>query len=389
LDCAVKHEKAIVPFRIEKIEPDGSMEYYLGHLHWLDALTPPLEDHIEKLSGHIQSILGITNRGKDSTGEASHQVSPFTNSDFKPASGGAAGGDEYSGLIPAVESAETVSEDKQNKQQKFIPKYNRARNITLIILACVSLVVLGLVGFIISSKHLQTTQHIPANTLSPSLPPISTSSIESAGISQVVVLPTATNTAYPDFVASRTTKVPVMDGRLDVEEWNSANPYKVDFTIRQGGSHTTILYFMHDEQNLYMGVDSGYIAGYDTRFSLYIDGNHDHILDGKNGVQPIDFLYGISSPGGSPIYNYFGPLPAAGETTLNPPSGFLRASGVNHGNVQYEFQIPLTALAAVPGDVIGIFFFNGGGTNMALFGCLPGSCSYANDPSKWDDLLIE
>ncbi len=113
------------------------------------------------------------------------------------------------------------------------------------------------------------------------------------------------------------------------------------------------------------------------------------ILDGKTGLQPVDFLYGISSPGGSPIYNYFAALPAAGEMTLNPPGGFLRASGVKNDSVQYEFQIPLSALAAGPGDVIGIFFLNGGGTGMALFGCFPGSCSYANDPSKWDVLLIE
>ena len=389
LDCAVKHEKAIVPFRIEKIEPDGSMEYYLGHLHWLDALTPPLADHIEKLSEHIQSILGITNRGRASTAEASQQAGPIKNSDSQPAGGDAAGDEEVSGLTPPVESAGTVSGDKPNKQQKLIPKDKRARNITIIVLACVSLVVLGLAGFIISSKYLQPTQHIPAISLSPSLPPISTSSGESAGSSQVAGLPTATNRVDPNFVAFRTTKAPVVDGSLDVEEWNSAKSYNVDFTIRQGGSKTTILYFMHDEQNLYLGVDSGYLAGSDTRFSLSIDGNRDQILDGKNGLQPVDFLYGISSPGGLPIYNYFAPLPAAGEMTLNPPSGFLRASGVNNGSVQYEFQIPLTALAAGPGDVIGIFFLNGGGTGMSLFGCFPGSCSYANDPTKWDVLLIE
>jgi formylglycine-generating enzyme required for sulfatase activity len=57
VDCAEKHEKTIIPFRLEDIQPTGSMEYYLGSLHWLDALTRPLEKHIEKLADYIDHIL--------------------------------------------------------------------------------------------------------------------------------------------------------------------------------------------------------------------------------------------------------------------------------------------------------------------------------------------
>ncbi len=39
----------IIPFRIELVEPQGGLELFLGRKHWLDALTPPLELHIEKL----------------------------------------------------------------------------------------------------------------------------------------------------------------------------------------------------------------------------------------------------------------------------------------------------------------------------------------------------
>ena len=38
LDCATRDQKTIIPFRIEDIDPTGSMKYYLGSLHWLDAL---------------------------------------------------------------------------------------------------------------------------------------------------------------------------------------------------------------------------------------------------------------------------------------------------------------------------------------------------------------
>ena len=39
----------VIPFRIEDIRPTGAMRLHLGRVHWLDALTPPLEEHIGKL----------------------------------------------------------------------------------------------------------------------------------------------------------------------------------------------------------------------------------------------------------------------------------------------------------------------------------------------------
>ena len=57
VDCAVNHNKTIIPFRLEDIKPTGSMEYFLGNLHWLDALTPHLEEHIQKLGDYILKII--------------------------------------------------------------------------------------------------------------------------------------------------------------------------------------------------------------------------------------------------------------------------------------------------------------------------------------------
>src|SRR5947208_1656824 len=42
-------EKPVVPFRIENVNPEKSLAYYMGPVHWLDALTPPVEDHLQKL----------------------------------------------------------------------------------------------------------------------------------------------------------------------------------------------------------------------------------------------------------------------------------------------------------------------------------------------------
>jgi uncharacterized RDD family membrane protein YckC len=48
----------IIPFRIEDVEPNPSLQYYISAQHWLDALTPPLEQHILKLAETVSILLG-------------------------------------------------------------------------------------------------------------------------------------------------------------------------------------------------------------------------------------------------------------------------------------------------------------------------------------------
>jgi TIR domain-containing protein/jacalin-like lectin domain-containing protein len=49
----------IIPFRIEEIAPTKAMEYYLGSIHWLDALTPPLAKHIAQLVEQVKANLQV------------------------------------------------------------------------------------------------------------------------------------------------------------------------------------------------------------------------------------------------------------------------------------------------------------------------------------------
>jgi parallel beta-helix repeat protein len=57
LTRAVGNGAIIIPFRIEDIEPSKAMAYLINLPHWLDALTPPLEKHIEKLAETVQFLL--------------------------------------------------------------------------------------------------------------------------------------------------------------------------------------------------------------------------------------------------------------------------------------------------------------------------------------------
>jgi hypothetical protein len=56
IERAVNRELPILPFRIENVGPSSKLEYFLGNLHWLDALTPPLAAHIERFVETIKSL---------------------------------------------------------------------------------------------------------------------------------------------------------------------------------------------------------------------------------------------------------------------------------------------------------------------------------------------
>lgn len=56
---AVDHGIPVVPLRIEDIQPSEEMRYYIKSIHWLDALTPPMERHLEKLVHSVQALLGV------------------------------------------------------------------------------------------------------------------------------------------------------------------------------------------------------------------------------------------------------------------------------------------------------------------------------------------
>ena len=58
LTNAVNKGRIIIPFRIEDVIPSKSMEYLISVPHWLDAVTPPLENHIEILAKTVECIIG-------------------------------------------------------------------------------------------------------------------------------------------------------------------------------------------------------------------------------------------------------------------------------------------------------------------------------------------
>jgi hypothetical protein len=59
VERAVSKGIPIIPLRIENIAPTHSLEFFIGTLHWLDALTPPLENHLRRLVETVKTLLQI------------------------------------------------------------------------------------------------------------------------------------------------------------------------------------------------------------------------------------------------------------------------------------------------------------------------------------------
>jgi hypothetical protein len=58
IERAVSNGVAILPFRIEDVAPGKSLDYFIGSVHWLDAMTPPMEKHLDSLAETVHKLLG-------------------------------------------------------------------------------------------------------------------------------------------------------------------------------------------------------------------------------------------------------------------------------------------------------------------------------------------
>ena len=63
---AVSEAKPILPFRIEDVALSKHMRYFIGTPHWLDALTPPMERHLQRMAETVGGLLAsLEEKGGD------------------------------------------------------------------------------------------------------------------------------------------------------------------------------------------------------------------------------------------------------------------------------------------------------------------------------------
>jgi hypothetical protein len=63
IERAVSNNVPIIPYRIENVTPGASLDYFIGSVHWLDALTPPMEQHLDSLVSTVRKL--VQPRGGD------------------------------------------------------------------------------------------------------------------------------------------------------------------------------------------------------------------------------------------------------------------------------------------------------------------------------------
>lgn len=57
VERAVSRGVPVIPLRVENVIPAKSLDYFISSVHWLDAITPPLEQHLESLAATIRTLL--------------------------------------------------------------------------------------------------------------------------------------------------------------------------------------------------------------------------------------------------------------------------------------------------------------------------------------------
>jgi hypothetical protein len=57
LERSVSLGLPILPFRVDDVVPSPALEYFISSAHWLDALTPPMEKHIDRLVSTVAVLL--------------------------------------------------------------------------------------------------------------------------------------------------------------------------------------------------------------------------------------------------------------------------------------------------------------------------------------------
>lgn len=65
VERAVDANLPIIPMRIEDVAPSKSLSYFISSPHWLDALTPPLERHLQQLVDTVRQIVAAPDSTPD------------------------------------------------------------------------------------------------------------------------------------------------------------------------------------------------------------------------------------------------------------------------------------------------------------------------------------
>jgi YVTN family beta-propeller protein len=183
--------------------------------------------------------------------------------------------------------------------------------------------------------------------------------IPSEATCSVIVIDTNGYGGPPKFKAPYVSSAPSIDGVIDPAEWTNAKRY--DFTFVKydcTASHKGTLWFQHDGQYLYIGLDTNWASGWDVYACFRMEGDHNHLLAGSSSEPHKNITFNYPSPGGWSGYNVYRYLSGTDEYDTTPPEGTAKASS-GEADVTYEFKIKISDLGSAPGKSFGFWFYFG------------------------------
>jgi len=77
--------KQLLTLRIEDVLPEAELKFYLDEPHWLDALTPPFEAHLDQLAQACAKVLAWLDGDEDSAADGAPPVSSLLKAPPTPA----------------------------------------------------------------------------------------------------------------------------------------------------------------------------------------------------------------------------------------------------------------------------------------------------------------
>lgn len=107
LEAAVARSIPIVPVRVEEVTPSGSLQHTLEGAHWLDALAPPIDDHLHHVAGYVRALLDRDDHSAVPVAVAAADAATVapSPSPYGPAPGVTPGGGSPPGDLPLTPAA--------------------------------------------------------------------------------------------------------------------------------------------------------------------------------------------------------------------------------------------------------------------------------------------
>jgi hypothetical protein len=170
VERAVSNGLTILPFRIENVPPGKSLDYFIGSVHWLDAMTPPMEKHLDDLAATVHKLLPT---------EPRDQVVPGTEPSWAS--------QRNAPSISSTTSREAVAHSATNKQTAASSKPIWIALVAVAVLSCLVLAVMVYRG---GGNPLQPTANVPNAPVAPNVvtppPSVPTPASDSMSVADLV-----------------------------------------------------------------------------------------------------------------------------------------------------------------------------------------------------------